>query len=98
MDHPIGGWYIRGDHLGIIHFDLAGGSLLQHNCFAREQRILNLIEAHAGREECTRHNMLHGELFGGLLVRIELLQRIGIKFAEALIHRCEYCVRLDAWR
>lgn len=96
MNDTIGRWYIRGDHLGIVHLYLAGGSLLQHNRLAGEERILDLVEAHASRKECTGHNVFHGELFSGRLVRVQFLQRIRVQFTKALVNRCEDGVGLDA--
>lgn len=99
MNDTIGRWYIRGDHLCIVDLYLAGGCLLQHHRLAGKERILDLVETHASREQCTGHNVLHGKLFSSLLVRVQFLQRIRIQFAEALVHRCEYSVCLDpCWR
>jgi len=95
MNHSVGGWNVRCDHLGIVHLNLAGGCLLQDHGLARGQGVLDLVETHTGGEESARNNVLHGKLLGGLFVVVELLQSVGIQFAEALVHRSENCVGLN---
>lgn len=94
MNDAVCGGNIRGNHVAIVHLHLAI-CLLQRQRRSTGHRVLDLVEAHASREQRSLDQMFRHQSLGQLLVCHQIGQLFRREFSECLVRGGEYCVRFD---